>query len=180
MHCKLIVACKRSASVLHVGWQWFPAVMVCRSVPSHLGWIARRVAPWIGRTPAQVGAPGPVVLQALTSATGVHVAVAQTAHTCLYFEWVAGSGCCRTLCYSNVDVAAVVLQGAEVAVYAATSPSFTADTSVPLLLHDCKPMTPSVSVGTMCGAVQAGACLFRPSGNLCPAVVLDSSPGSPH
>lgn len=39
-----------------------------------------------------------------------------------------------------------VLQGAEVAVYAATSPTFTADQPVPLLLHDCKPMTPSVSV----------------------------------
>lgn len=40
-----------------------------------------------------------------------------------------------------------ILQGAETAVYAATSPSFSSDKSIPLLLHDCKPMTPSVSVG---------------------------------
>jgi hypothetical protein len=37
------------------------------------------------------------------------------------------------------------MQGAETAVYAATSPSFSADKSIPLLLHDCKPLTPSVS-----------------------------------
>jgi hypothetical protein len=39
------------------------------------------------------------------------------------------------------------MQGAETAVYAATSLSLSADKSIPLLLHDCKPLTPSVSVG---------------------------------
>jgi hypothetical protein len=50
-------------------------------------------------------------------------------------------------CVAAVLCFAVAMQGAEVAVYAATSPSFTAGKSVPLLLHDCKPMTPSVRTG---------------------------------
>lgn len=31
------------------------------------------------------------------------------------------------------------------AIYAAASPNFSVDKSIPLLLHDCKPMQPSVS-----------------------------------
>jgi hypothetical protein len=31
-------------------------LVLCRSLPSYLGWVARGLAPWVGRTPAQVGA----------------------------------------------------------------------------------------------------------------------------
>jgi hypothetical protein len=39
------------------------------------------------------------------------------------------------------------VQGAEVAVFAATSPTLSAAGPVPLFLHDCKPMEPSVRSG---------------------------------
>jgi hypothetical protein len=41
--------------------------MLCRSLPSYLGWVARGLAPWLGRTPAQVGTTSishPAALQA--------------------------------------------------------------------------------------------------------------------
>lgn len=51
--------------------------------------------------------------------------------------------------YDSASAAFVVvqclLQGAKVAVYAATSPTLSADQPVPLFLHHCKPLKPSVS-----------------------------------
>jgi hypothetical protein len=133
-------------------------VLCCvhRSLPSHLGWITKRVAPWIGRTPAKVR---PAPQQQL------HTPALRVCKSCQCQQQPAGWGLHGTHARHQHNVCVTAddaVQGAEVAVYAATSPTFTADQPVPLLLHDCKPMTPSVSVTQHSRTAQACCCVSSP------------------
>jgi hypothetical protein len=99
------------------------------------------------------------------------------------WHMLRGTACCSAPCDANFAVCPPALlllvccpvQGAEVAVFAATDPSFTADKPVPLLLHDCKPQQASVSTHVLnlrCCSRYPCCILFTDRSNTCLAKVV--------